>query len=598
VQLRIEDYALIGDTHTAALVGIDGSIDWLCAPRFDSSAFFAALLGGPDNGRWRLAPKGMERATRRRYVPGTLVLETEWQTETGMIRVTDYMPVRATHPDVIRVVHGIKGRVEVEMELIVRFDFGRMVPWARRVGGDLLFVSGPDSVMLRTDLPTHGEDARTVAEFVIEEGQFASFVLSWSPSFEPPHEPPHAGGALEETVEWWRGWGDRLTYKGNWQDEVRRSLMVLKALTFAPTGGIVAAPTTSLPEHLGSVRNWDYRYCWLRDAAFTLWALSIGGYSEEARAWRNWLLRAAAGNPEQLQVLYGVTGESHLIEQTLDWLPGYAGSVPVRIGNAAVDQFQLDVFGEVIDAFHLARGVGIESDQFAWALERHLVEFVVEHWQDPDEGIWEMRGPKRQFTHSKVLAWVALDRAVRAVEKFGLEGPVDEWRRLRTRIHRDVCKNGFDRERNTFVQSYGSKELDASLLMIPLVHFLPATDPRMRGTIDAIRKELVRDGFVLRYRTDETDDGLPPGEGTFLPCTFWLVDNLALIGEIDQATRLFEQLLSLRNDVGLLAEEWDPVAKRQLGNFPQAMTHVGLVNSAFNLDRARKARQKALRSAY
>ena len=598
MQLRIEDYALIGDTHTAALVGIDGSIDWLCAPRFDSSAFFAALLGGPDNGRWRIAAKGMERATRRRYVPGTLVLETEWQTETGMIRVTDFMPVSGAHPDVIRIVHGITGRVELEMELIVRFDFGRMVPWARRVGGDLMFVSGPDAVMLRTDLPTHGEDTRTVSEFVIDEGQFASFVLSWSPSFEPPHEPPHAAGALETTVEWWRGWGDRLTYKGAWQDDVRRSLMVLKALTYAPTGGIVAAPTTSLPEHLGSVRNWDYRYCWLRDAAFTLWALSIGGYSEEARAWRNWLLRAAAGDPGQLQVLYGVTGESHLIEQTLGWLPGYAESAPVRIGNAAVEQFQLDVFGEVVDAFHLARGVGIESDQFAWALEKHLVDFVIEHWQDPDEGIWEMRGPKRQFTHSKVLAWVALDRAVRAVEKFGLDGPVKEWRRIRAKIHRDVCKNGFDRERNSFVQSYGSKELDASLLMIPLVHFLPGTDPRVRGTIDAIRKELVGDGFVLRYRTDKTNDGLPPGEGAFLPCTFWLVDNLALIGDIDEATRLFERLLKVRNDVGLLAEEWDPVAKRQLGNFPQAMTHVGLVNSAFNLDRARKARHKALRSAY
>ena len=598
MQLRIEDYALIGDTHTAALVGIDGSIDWLCAPRFDSSAFFAALLGDPGNGRWRLAAKGMERATRRRYVAGALVLETEWQTETGMMRVTDFMPPSTSQPDVIRLVHGIIGRVEVEMELIVRFDFGRMVPWARRVGGDLTFVSGPDSVMLRTDLPTHGEDARTVAEFTVEEGQFASFVLSWSPSYEPTREPPHAAGALETTVEWWRGWGDRLTYKGDWQDDVRRSLMVLKALTYAPTGGIVAAPTTSLPEHLGGVRNWDYRYCWLRDAAFTLWALSIGGYSEEARAWRNWLLRAAAGNPEQLQVLYGVTGESHLIEQTLEWLPGYAGSAPVRIGNAAVDQFQLDVFGEVIDAFHLGRGVGIESDQTAWALEKHLVEFVIQHWQDPDEGIWEMRGPRRQFTHSKVLAWVAVDRAVRAVEKFGLDGPVEDWRLVRQQIHDDVCAKGFDLERNTFVQAYGGKELDASLLMLPLVHFLPATDPRMRGTIDAIRKELMRDGFVLRYKTDETDDGLPPGEGAFLPCTFWLVDNLALIGEIDEATRLFEQLLSLRNDVGLLAEEWDPAAKCQLGNFPQALTHVGLVNSAFNLDHARQVREKALRSAY
>jgi len=485
----------------------------------------------------------------------------------------------------------------MEMELIVRFDYGRSVPWARRVGGDLIFVSGADSLMLRADMPMHGHDATTTSEFTIGEGQFASFILSWSPSYESPREPPHAAGTLEATLDTWRAWSGRLQYKGEWREDIRHSLMVLKALTFGPTGGIVAAPTTSLPEQLGGVRNWDYRYCWLRDAAFTLWALNIGGYTEEARNWRNWLVRAAAGDPEQLQVLYGVTGESRLVEQTLPWLSGYEGSAPVRIGNAAVDQFQLDVYGEVLDALHLGRHMGLEYDAQAWALQRHLVEYVVDHWQDPDEGIWEVRGPRRHFTHSKVMAWVALDRAVRACEKFGREGPVERWRKVRDGIHADVCRNGFDKERNTFVQSYGAKELDASLLLIPLVHFLPATDPRMRGTVAAIKSELMHDGLVRRYKTDETDDGLPPGEGTFLPCTFWLVDNLALTGEIDEATRIFERLLALRNDVGLLAEEWDVDAGRQVGNFPQALTHVGLVNSAYNLDRARRARAMAMRSA-
>jgi GH15 family glucan-1,4-alpha-glucosidase len=597
VPLRIEDYALIGDTQTAALVGIDGSIDWLCAPRFDSSACFAALLGDESNGRWRVAAKGMERATRRRYVPGALVLETEWDTGNGVARVTDFMPIRTTHPDVIRLVQGISGTVEMQMELIVRFDYGRSVPWARRIGGDLLFVSGADSLLLRADMAMHGEDARTTSEFTIGEGQFASFVLSWSPSFEAPREPRHAAGALEATVEWWRSWSGRLQYKGQWRNEIQESLMVLKGLTFAPTGGIVAAPTTSLPEHVGGVRNWDYRYCWLRDAAFTLWALNIGGYTEEARSWRNWLLRAAAGDPDQLQVLYGVTGESRLVEQTLPWLSGYEGSAPVRIGNAAVDQFQLDVYGEVLDALHLGRVMGLEYDAQAWALQRHLAEYVVEHWRDPDEGLWEVRGPRRHFTHSKVMAWVALDRVVRGIEKFGRAGPLERWREVRDEIHADVCRNGFDAERNTFVQSYGADELDASLLLIPLVHFLPATDPRVRGTITAIRSELINDGLVMRYKTDKTDDGLPPGEGVFLPCTFWLVDNLALIGEIDEATRIFERLLSLRNDVGLLAEEWDVDAGRQVGNYPQALTHVGLVNSAYNLDRARRARSMAMRSA-
>jgi GH15 family glucan-1,4-alpha-glucosidase len=601
VPLRIEDYALIGDTQTAALVGIDGSIDWLCAPRFDSAACFAALLGDDSNGRWRLAAKGMERATTRRYVPGALVLETEWDTGNGVARVTDFMPLRASgptpHPEVIRLVHGISGTVEMEMEIVVRFDYGRLVPWARRVGGDLLYVAGPDALLLRAETAIEGRDARTISNFTLHEGQFESFVLSWSPSHAPPNEPHHAASALEATLEWWRTWSGRLQYKGKWRAEILESLMVLKALTFAPTGGIVAAPTTSLPEHIGGVRNWDYRYCWLRDAAFTLWALNIGGYSEEARQWRNWLLRAAAGDPDQLQVLYAVTGESRLVEQTLPWLPGYEQSSPVRIGNAAVDQFQLDVYGEVLDALHLARVMGLEYDAHSWALQRHLVEYVVEHWRDPDEGIWEVRGPRRQFTHSKVMAWVALDRAVRAIESYGRSGPVDAWRKVRDEIRADVCTNGYDAERNTFVQSYGSKELDASLLLIPLVHFLPATDARVRGTVAAIKRELMRDGLVLRYRSEETDDGLPPGEGVFLPCTFWLVDNLALVGELEEATRIFERLLALRNDVGLLAEEWDVEGARQLGNFPQALTHVGLVNSAYNLDRARRARAMAMRSA-
>jgi GH15 family glucan-1,4-alpha-glucosidase len=597
VPLRLEDYALIGDTQTAALVGVDGSIDWLCTPRFDSAACFAALLGNQDNGHWRLSASGQDRAARRRYAPGALVLETEWETPTGAARVTDFMPRRTTHPDLIRLVHGIRGSVDMEMDLVVRFDYGRLVPWARRIGGDLVFVSGPDSLTLRTDMPLEGHQARTTSRFTVLEGQYASFVLSWTPSYEPAREPPHAGGALEDTLEWWRAWSSRMRYQGQWRDDVAHSLLVLKALTFAPTGGIVAAPTTSLPEQLGGVRNWDYRYCWLRDAAFTLWALNIGGYIDEARSWRNWLLRAAAGDPDQLQVLYGVTGESHLVEQTLSWLSGYESSAPVRIGNAASGQFQLDVYGEVLDALHLGRVMGMDYSEPAWHLQRHLVEFVVEHWRDPDEGIWEVRGPRQHFTHSKVMAWVALDRAVRAVEKYGREGPVDDWRQIRQEIHDDVCAKGFDAERNSFVQSYGSKSLDASLLMIPLVHFLPATDPRMRGTIAAIQKELISDGLVMRYKTEETNDGLPPGEGTFLPCTFWLIDNLAQIGQIKEATKIFERMLALRNDVGLLSEEWDSRAGRQVGNFPQALTHVGLVNSAYNLDRAKRAHALAMRSA-
>jgi GH15 family glucan-1,4-alpha-glucosidase len=597
VALPIEDYALIGDTQTAALVGLDGSIDWLCLPRFDSAACFAALLGDPDNGRWRIAPKGAERAVRRRYRDRALVLTTEWQTAEGEVRVTDFMPPRADLPNLIRVVEGVRGRVAMEMELILRFDYGRIVPWVRRVGGDLCATAGPDSVCLRANVPTHGEGLRTESEFIVGEGDFVPFVLSWNPSHMPPHEPPHAGGALDMTLNWWRAWCTRLRYSGEWVDDVRQSLMVLKALTYAPTGGMVAAPTTSLPEQIGGVRNWDYRYCWVRDAAFTLWALSIGGYTDEARAFRDWLLRAAGGDPGNLQVLYGAGGESRLPEYELDWLAGYEGSAPVRVGNAAAEQFQLDVYGEVLDTLHLARVFGVEADQASWSMERLLVDFVEQHWHDADEGLWEVRGPRRQFTHSKVMAWAAIDRAVKGVQKYGLDGPLDRWRALREEIHADVLANGFDSERNTFTQFYGSKELDASLLMIPLVHFLPASDPRMRGTVEAIKRELMEDGFVMRYRTEQTDDGLPTGEGAFLACTFWLVDNLALMGQLTEATEVFERLLSLRNDVGLLAEEYDPRLGRQVGNFPQAFTHVGLVNSAYNLDRARKAITRAMRTA-
>jgi len=597
VTLRIEDYALIGDTQTAALVGIDGSIDWLCLPRFDSAACFAALLGTPDNGRWLIAPKRARRAARRSYRKGSLVLATEWELKGGAVRVTDFMPPRAEMPNLIRIVEGLRGTVDMRAELTLRFDYGRLVPWVRRVGGDLCAVSGPDAVCLRTNVPVHGEGLHTAAEFTVKEGETVSFVLTWHPSHLSPNEPPHAGGALERTLDWWRDWCSRLRYDGAWKEDVATSLMVLKAMTYGPTGGIVAAPTTSLPEEIGGVRNWDYRYCWVRDAAFSLWALNIGGYTEEAHAFVNWLLRAAGGDPANLQTLYGPAGESRLPEFELDWLPGYENSKPVRVGNAAATQFQLDVYGEVLDTLHLARLFGIGSDQEAWALARHLVDFVVDHWQEPDEGIWEVRGPRQHFTHSRVMAWVALDRAVRAIEKFGLDGPLEKWRAVRQQIHDEVIEKGFDKKRNTFTQYYGSKELDASLLMIPLVHFLPATDPRMRGTIEAIKKELMVDGFVMRYPTEKTNDGLPAGEGSFLACTFWLIDNLALIGKLEEATELFERMLSLRNDVGLLAEEFDPQLGRMVGNFPQAFTHVGLVNSAYNLDRARKSRAKALRSA-
>jgi GH15 family glucan-1,4-alpha-glucosidase len=581
----IEDYALVGDTHTAALVSRGGSIDWLCLPRFDSPACFAALLGDAGNGRWLLAPAGPVREVRRRYQGDTLVLETEHRTDEGTVRVVDCMPPRQHDPDVARVVEGVRGRVRMRMELTIRFDYGSIVPWVRQVGGALHAVAGPDSVWLRTPVPVHGENWSTVADFTVAEGQRVPFMLTWHASHMRAPRRIDPVQAVDDSQAWWGRWASRIAYQGGWQDAVIRSLLTLKALTYAPTGGIVAAPTTSLPEAIGGVRNWDYRYCWLRDSTFTLYALMLAGLAEEARAWREWLLRAVAGQPKQMQILYGVAGDRRITEQELDWLPGYQGSRPVRIGNAAVDQFQLDVYGEVMDTLHLGRRIGLESDEPAWDLQRALMEFLEDHWRDPDEGIWEMRGPRRQFTHSKVMAWVALDRAVKAVERARLEGPVDRWRALRREIHEEVCREGFDTGRDSFVQFYGGRHLDASLLLIPLVGFLPATDPRVKGTVAAIQRELMADGLVHRYAPEGSPqvDGLPPGEGTFLACTFWLADNLTLMGRHDEAVAIFERLLELRNDVGLLAEEYDPSTGRQLGNFPQAFSHVALVNTARNL---------------
>jgi GH15 family glucan-1,4-alpha-glucosidase len=591
----LEDYALIGDTRTAALVGRDGSIDWLCLPRFDSAACFAALLGDASHGRWRLAPEGGGTAVRRRYRPGTLVLETEFETPTGAVRVTDCMPMGDDVTEVARVVEGLHGRVAMTMELAIRFDYGRVVPWVRRLGDGVSAVAGPDAVLLTAGVRTHGEDMTTRADFEVGEGDIVPFMLTWHPSEQRAPGPVDVPGAVADTAGWWRDWSSRCTAGGRWHEELQRSLITLKALTYEPTGGIVAAPTTSLPEQLGGVRNWDYRFCWLRDATLTLLALLDVGYLDEARAWRDWLLRSVAGWPSDMQIMYGPAGERRLTELVLDWLPGYEGSAPVRIGNAASEQFQLDVYGELMDALLQAREAGLEPDTHAWRLQVALLGFVEESWQRPDEGIWEVRGKRRHFTHSKVMAWVAVDRAIRTVEDFGMDAPVDRWRALRDEIHAEVCERGFDPERGTFTQSYGSRALDASLLLIPTYGFLPADDPRVVGTVEAIQRELVVDGFVLRYPTEEADDGLPPGEGAFLPCSFWLVDALALIGRRDEAVALFERLVGLANDVGLLAEEYDSRARRLVGNFPQAFSHIGLVNSALLLSREDAAAPQAER---
>ena len=585
--LRIEDYGLIGDTQTAGLVGRDGSIDWLCLPRFDSGACFAALLGGPAHGRWLLAPSVPAHTVRRRYRPDTLILETEFETQRGSIRVIDFMTPRDHGPDVIRMVEGVRGEVPVEMELIIRFDYGWVVPWVRTIDGQLRAIAGPDALSLWTRVPTHGKDLTTCAYFTVREGERVPFLIMWHPSHTAPPAPLDCAQALDETEAWWRAWCARCTYQGAWRDQVMRSLITLKALTYGPTGGIVAAPTTSLPERIGGVRNWDYRHCWLRDATYTLYALMIGGYTEEAAGWRDWLLRAVAGDPSTLSIMYGMGGERRLPELELPWLPGYEESRPVRIGNQAATQFQLDVYGEVMDALHVARRSGLAPDENAWALQLALLTYLETAWREPDEGIWEVRGPRRHFTHSKVMVWVAFDRAVKAVERYQGQGPVDRWRRLRDEVHAEICREGFDARRNTYTQYYGSVELDASLLMIPLVGFLPATDPRVIGTVRAIEHDLMSDGFVQRYRSTEHVDGLPPGEGAFIACSFWLADNYALQGRVDDARRLFERLLGLCNDLGLLAEEYDCAAGRQLGNFPQAFSHVMLINTARNLSRPR-----------
>ncbi len=581
----IEDYGIIGDTQTAALVGRDGSVDWLCLPRFDSEACFARLLGAEGNGFWRIAPASGGPATGRRYRGDSLVLESTWETPTGTVQIVDCMPIRESHPEVVRLVQGLAGSVDMRMDLTIRFGYGEVVPWVRRLDGLLTALAGPDGLSLWTTARTHGRDLSTVAEFTVGEGQEVPFVLTWFPSHQEPPRPPNGRFVVHETEMWWQSWAAQCDFDGPWRDAVVRSLVTLKALTYQPTGGIVAAATTSLPETLGGERNWDYRYCWLRDATLTLESLMRGGYHEEAMAWRDWLLRAAAGDPADLQIMYGPAGERRLEEWEAPWLDGYQGAKPVRIGNAAAGQFQLDVYGEVMAALFQAAKAGDTITPPAWDLQLALLDFVEQHWQDPDDGIWEVRGPRRHFTHSKVMAWVAIDRGVRSVEECGLPGPVERWRKLRDVIHAEVCDQGYNVEVGAFTQYYGSDGLDASLLMIPLVGFLPATDPRVRSTIEAIERDLTEDGFVLRYKAAEAHhvDGLAGREGAFLACSFWMADCLHLLGRSDDARVLLERLLSLRNDLGLLAEEYDAVAGRQVGNFPQAFSHVSLVNAAYNL---------------
>ena len=582
---RIEDYGLIGDLQTAALVGRDGSIDWLCLPRFDSPACFAALLDEDRAGRWLLAPAAEGACTRRRYRGDSLVLETEWESDSGTVRVVDFMPPRGEAPDVVRIVEGVSGRVRMRSELVLRFDYGHVVPWVRTLDGEVTAAAGPDAVWLATPIPLSHENQRIAAEFEVSAGDRVPFVLTYAASHLPRPRPVDADDALSDTLAFWTGWISRCTYQGPWSHAVHRSLLTLKALTYAPTGGIVAAATTSLPEQLGGSRNWDYRYSWLRDATFTLQALLGTGYLREARAWRDWLLRAVAGDPADLQIMYAVDGSRRTPEYELQWLSGYEGSTPVRVGNAAAGQFQLDVWGEVLDGLSLARRDGLPSTADAWDLQRALLDFLEGSWDRPDKSLWEVRGPDRQFVHSKVMAWVGVDRGIHAVERAGLEGPVDRWRQLRTEIHDDVCRHGFDADRGTFTQFYGSEGLDAALLLIPRVGFLPWSDPRVTGTVDAVRHELDHDGLLLRYRPDADGgvDGVAGTESAFLACSFWLADALLGLGRKDEAEQLFTRLVDLSNDLGLLSEEYDVSAGRQVGNTPQAFSHVGLVNTARHL---------------
>ena len=582
---RIEDYGLIGDLQTSALLGRTGSIDWCCFPRFDSGACFAALLGGPEHGRWQIAPEEPIRRVTRRYRTDTLILESVVETASGSFRAIDFMPPRGVAPDIVRIVEGLSGEVRLRSELVIRFDYGRIVPWVRSIGDAVVAIAGPDALCLRSPIPSRGQDMTTVSEFTVSAGERIPFVLTWFPSHEPVPDAIDPELALTETVHYWLEWAANFPSAGEYHEEIRQSLLVLKAMTYAPTGGIVAAPTTSLPERIGGVRNWDYRYCWLRDATLTLAAMLRAGAREEAVTWRQWLLRAVAGDPADLQIMYGLAGERRLDERTLEWLPGFEASAPVRVGNAASRQLQLDVYGEVIDGLYQTRHYGAPPDDNAWSLSGKLLEWLDEGWRQPDAGIWEVRGPLRHFTHSKVMAWVAFDRAVRAVEEWGRVGPVERWRALRDEIREDVLANAWNEERRAFTQYYGSTELDASVLLMPSVGFLPADDPRFAATVDLVQRELSYEGLLRRYHPDPSEhvDGLPSGEGVFLACSFWLADVLAMQGRLDEARELFERLLDARSDIGLLSEEFDPVAGRQLGNFPQAFTHLALINTAFML---------------
>jgi GH15 family glucan-1,4-alpha-glucosidase len=586
---RIEHYALIGDTRTAALVGRDGSIDWLCWPRFDSDACFAGLLGDDSHGHWRIAPKSEDVKVTRRYRPDTLILETRFETPSGAVTLIDFMSQRGAGSRITRIVRGERGSVELHGQLVLRFGYGAIVPWVTRLDPHTIVgVAGPDKVVLRSDVPLRGENMRTVGDFTVAEGESKHFVLTYVPSHEKPPDPTHPDDDLRDVEDGWKRWTSRSRIDCPWNEAVTRSLITLKALTFGPTGGIVAAPTTSLPEQLGGPRNWDYRFCWLRDSTMTLLALMNAGYYDEAGLWRDWLLRAVAGSPDQVQIMYGIAGERRLTEWELPWLPGYEGSTPVRVGNAAHSQLQLDVLGELMDTLHQARVGGIETATYGWMLEVEFLKHLEKIWQEKDSGIWEVRSEEEHFTYSKVMAWVAFDRAIKSAKAFNLPGDVAHWEQLRRAIHADICDKGFDKDRGVFVRSYGDKDLDASLLLLPAVGFLPPTDPRIVRTVEAIEHGLVVDGLVLRYDTHEAEDGLPPGEGFFLACSFWLVDAYLMLGRRDDAITLFERLLSLRNDVGLLSEEYDLKAKRQIGNFPQALSHLALVNSASNLAHSEK----------
>ena len=590
---KIEDYALIGDCETAALVNRDGSIDWLCWPDFSSTACFASLLGTQKNGYWQICPAGDGWKTSRKYRDHTLILETIFENEAGCVRLIDFMPIREHNSDVVRIVEGVRGSMNLTMALALRFDYGRTVPWVTAIDDGIRAVAGPSVAVLHASVPVHGEDLHTVAEFTISQGERVWFTLTWGESFKPDPPPIDAEQALKDTGKFWTRWSSQLKYKGEYAGAVERSLITLKAMTFRPTGGLVASVTTSLPESIGSTRNWDYRYCWLRDTTFTLLALTTAGYFEEAVAWQDWLLRAIAGSPDQVQIMYGLKGERQLVEWQVDWLPGYENSCPIRIGNAAAGQLQIDIYGELLDTFyHALRGMGRHTVDDFRALML-LLDHLETIWQRPDEGIWETRGRREQFTYSKMMAWVAFDRAILIAKHLGCDAPIEKWQKLRDTIHDEICRKAFNKQKNSFVQFYGAQQLDAALLLMPIVGFLPATDPRVRGTIEAIERELMPAGLVLRYDTTKSPDGLPPGEGVFLACSFWMVSCLKALGRASDAHKLFDRLLSLTNDLGLLSEEYDIDRKRLVGNFPQAFSHISLVNAAFDLERKEDPHQRA-----